>query len=422
MNKSKIELKSEQIDHILGKPPHKLTKYSIGILFGLINMGVIGTMLFPYPEKIDCRFVILSSNPPIQIFSQNTGQIILNTNDKQYVKEGEIIASIHNPANLNDVLFLEESLNIKTTEDIFKLEFNALKLGDLTPAFLDFEKSIKNYNDYITIDYIPQKINRINDQINEVSERSSLLSNQIDFQSKDLELSLINFHRDSLLFLKKVISATLYEESQSNLLQKKLSLVDANVSLKNDIIHIDELEVVLLDLQTEDINQKKNLINNILNAKEILKNKIKEWKRNFVFSSPYNGFISYSTLWSNNQWVEKGDPIMTIIPHFEEKIIGRMEIPIERSGKVQIGQKVILKLSNYPYLEYGVIYGTIKTISLVPYNEKYISEIEIPNLITNYNYTIPFLQQMEGTASIITKDVSLFDRMVQPIKSTIRGY
>jgi len=127
-------------------------------------------------------------------------------------------------------------------------------------------------------------------------------------------------------------------------------------------------------------------------------------------------------LWSNNQWVTAGDPIMTILPENEDKIIGRMEIPMQRSGKVHVNQDIMLKLSNYPYMEYGVIFGKIKSISLVPYKENYIAEIEIPSLITNYNHTIPFNQQMEGIASVIVKDVSLFERLMQPVISSINGH
>jgi len=126
-------------------------------------------------------------------------------------------------------------------------------------------------------------------------------------------------------------------------------------------------------------------------------------------------------LWSNNQWVTAGDPIMTILPENEDKIIGRMEIPMQRSGKVRVNQEIMLKLSNYPYMEYGVIFGKIKSISLVPYKENYIAEIEIPSLITNFHYAIPFNQQMEGTAGIIVKNVSLFKRLMQPVISSING-
>jgi hypothetical protein len=113
---------------------------------------------------------------------------------------------------------------------------------------------------------------------------------------------------------------------------------------------------------------------------------------------------------------------MTVLPENENKITGRMEIPISGSGKVKVGQDIMLKLSNYPYMEYGVIYGKIKSISLVPYKENYIAEIEIPSLTTNYHYTIPFNQQMEGIVGIIVKDVSLFERFLQPVKYSIEGH
>ncbi len=179
------------------------------------------------------------------------------------------------------------------------------------------------------------------------------------------------------------------------------------------------MKVTLLDLETEHFNQMRTLSDNIDRSAKLLRNQIKDWKKKYVFISPYEGVVSLSTLWSNDQWVETNAAIMTILPQLEKNIIGRMEIPIQNSGKIKENQDLILKLSNYPYMEFGVIYGKIKSISLVPYKDYYIAEFDVPNLTTNYNYKIPFSQQMEGIASIIIKDFSVFDRFLQPIKSSV---
>jgi len=100
-----MEIRTEELDAILGKTPNRLITYSTSVILGFVIIILCGTMLFPYPEKIDCKFIITSSNPPIQIFSQATGQIALYTKDKEIVKKGQIVAFIINPADLQDVLF-----------------------------------------------------------------------------------------------------------------------------------------------------------------------------------------------------------------------------------------------------------------------------------------------------------------------------
>lgn len=417
---TKMEIRSEGVDAILGKTPGKLITYGTSLILGFVVILLFGTMLFPYPEKIDCKFVITSSVPPIQLFSQTTGQIKMYVDDKQQVREGQVLAVINNPAEIADVLIAEkflDSLNTDKKHSPFKTQ--SLRLGEMTQTFLDLEKSIDDYCNYINLNQIPQKIDNLKLQLEETRKRKNLLFNQLTILENDLKLSKNSYRRDSLMYKKEAIALSHLEESKSNLYQKESSYINANITYKNDVIQIEQLKITLLDLETEHLNQMRDLNDNISRNIRLLKNQIKDWKKKYVFISPYNGVVSFSTLWSDNQWIETDSPIMTILPQIENNVIGRMEIPIQRSGKVKNNQDVILKLSNYPYMEYGVLHGKIKSISLVPYKEHYIAEIEIPTLTTNYDYQIPFSQQMEGTASIIIKDLSLFDRFLQPVKSSI---
>jgi HlyD family secretion protein len=417
-----FEIRTEELDAILGKTPSRLIIYSTSVILGFVIIILVGTMLFPYPEKIDCKFIITSSNPPIQIFSQASGQISLYVKDKEIVKKEQILAYIINPAELQDVLLLENLLDSLTVGNAFDVKSVNRKLGELTPAVLELEKSLTEYYDYIKLDLIPQKILSLNRQLHVAESRKEMLISQLNIYESDLELIKKQYNRDSLLFVKGTIPAADLEVSKSYLYQKQNAYIEADIICKNNLTEIEQIQSTLLDLKTEHWNQMKNFEDNILRNTELLQNLIKDWKKKYVFVSPYNGITSFSVLWSDNQWVNLGDPIMTILPENEEKIIGRMGIPIQRSGKVQINQDIVLKLSNYPYMEYGVLYGKIKSISLVPYQENYIAEIEIPSLITNYKDTIPFNQQMEGTASIIVKDVSLFERLLQPVISSIYSY
>ena len=91
---------------------------------------------------------------------------------------------------------------------------------------------------------------------------------------------------------------------------------------------------------------------------------------------------------------------------------------MENSGKVKSGQNVNIKLSSFPYAEYGMLSGEVKSLSLVPDQGKYYVEIELTNgLNTNYNKQLPLLQEMTGTAEIITEDLRLIERIIAPIRS-----
>lgn len=105
----------------------------------------------------------------------------------------------------------------------------------------------------------------------------------------------------------------------------------------------------------------------------------------------------------------------------QSQIIGRITLPVKGAGKVAIGQKVNIRFDNFPYMEFGYLKGKVKNISLMPSNENYIVEVELPqDMKTNYDIPLNFSQEMKGSAEIITEDLRLIQRFLNPLKSLLR--
>jgi hypothetical protein len=78
---------------------------------------------------------------------------------------------------------------------------------------------------------------------------------------------------------------------------------------------------------------------------------------------------------------------------------------------------VNIKLSGYPYLEYGMVRGVVKSKSMVPSGDAYVIEIELPDgLTTLYGKPLEFTQNMQGTAEIITENIRLLQKIVNPFR------
>jgi HlyD family secretion protein len=76
-------------------------------------------------------------------------------------------------------------------------------------------------------------------------------------------------------------------------------------------------------------------------------------------------------------------------------------------------------------MEFGIVEGEVTNISKVPVTTEtgafYTVEVALVNkLVTNYNRELPFNQEMQGTAEIITKDRRLIQRLVDPIISVAK--
>lgn len=96
------------------------------------------------------------------------------------------------------------------------------------------------------------------------------------------------------------------------------------------------------------------------------------------------------------------------------------------AGKVEIGQIANVKINNYPYDEYGLLKGEVKSVSRITNKLKtqngeidaYLVVISFSNgTITNFGKILPLDFESKGTAEIITKRKRLIERLFDNLKS-----
>lgn len=110
----------------------------------------------------------------------------------------------------------------------------------------------------------------------------------------------------------------------------------------------------------------------------------------------------------------------------EFEIVGIISVPSSGIGKIKEGQQVIVKLNGFPYMEFGIIRGIVRNISIVPeesqYDLRYPVEIQFPEgLVTSYNKQVTFFIHMDGTAEIITEERRLIEYFFYPVLSIIKN-
>ena len=164
------------------------------------------------------------------------------------------------------------------------------------------------------------------------------------------------------------------------------------------------------------------LLKNVIQALNQLKRSVKNWELRYVLKSNIKGKVSFLNVWNKNQNVNQGDLVFTVIPTENTQFIARLKTPQQNSGKIKIGQKVNIKLANYPDYEFGMLEGKVHNISLTPDKDGfYLVEVGLSKpLITSYNKKIAFKQEMQGAAEIVTEDLRLIQRFFYQIKKVFR--
>jgi multidrug resistance efflux pump len=423
---NKIEIRSEEYQEVLGATPNWILRSGITIILLVIIILLIGSWFFKYPDVLNSRVVILTENPPVQLKAYASGKLThIFYSENQDVQQDSVVAVIENTANLNDIFLI--SIMLDTLSDIRYFPENIdLKLGELQQTWSGLVRIISSYRNFIEIDYYEQKNESLASQINYHNKYYSGLLNQVKIMDKENSLALVQFERDKSLYNDNVIAKIDFEKSEQTYLQQKRSYESSKTSLISTQMQINQLKQQILENNIQKANELKTYEIQIEEALQGFKSQLAKWKQSYLIVSPIDGKVSFNKIWFENQSISAGDLVVTIIPKEEMRIIGKADIPSTGIGKVKSGQTVNIKLDNYPYMEFGMIKAKIKNISLVPITTEqgifYTAEIELNDsiLTTNYNKSIPFSQNMAGTAEIITEDVRLLERFLNPLRSIWR--
>ena len=190
-------------------------------------------------------------------------------------------------------------------------------------------------------------------------------------------------------------------------------IAENNINVGRSVEQIVNLELKQQEERSRNINTLEESLNN-------LKASVASWEQNYLLTAPVSGAVTFNRFWSENQNVKTGEKVLTIVPAESGAMIGKISLPLEGAGKVQIGHQVNIQFDNYPHLEYGMVKGYVSNISKVPDDDYYTVEVDLPDgLRTYYNRDIPFSQNMQGQVEILTDKMRLLKRVLNPIKSAI---
>jgi len=423
-----IELRSDEFQEIVQQSPRWMIRSGIVLIFGILLFLLTCSYFFRYPDVITANIVVLSENPPAYLAARTTARIdSLMAVNQQLVSENQIIAILENTANFEDAMKLKELLLrlepfIQTFDTISAtIPDYRLQLGDIQSDYSSFVRLYNDYFSFLRLKLYPKKIKSLKQQVamNRIYY-DRLLAQKQDMES-DLRITNNQFRRDSLLQIKLVLSDLDLEKSKGLLLQKRFNTNGARTKLAETQSAIIKLEQDVVDAEMGFADQKKKAQNSLIEAMNVLKSRLAYWEQTFIIRSPIAGNVSFSNFYNKNQQVKKDEIVFAVIPEKQSQIIGRISLPLKGAGKVAQGQKVNIRFDNFPYMEYGFLKGTVKSISLMPNNENYVVEVQLPqDMKTNYNIPLKFSQEMQGSAEIITEDLRLIQRFFNPVKSMLK--
>ncbi|WP_299108275.1 HlyD family efflux transporter periplasmic adaptor subunit [uncultured Tenacibaculum sp.] len=421
-----IELRSEEVQEILTKVPHWMIRWGNSLFLVLVLMLLLLSWLIKYPDIITSEALITTKIPPQKAFAKVTGKIdTILVKDTQEISEGTPIAFVENTANYEDVLYLKSVIDtIILKKDSFSFPFERIPLlflGDIENAYANFENNYIQYilnkqlqpysNEAIANNIIASELKR---RLQNLKSQKQINKTELGFKNKGLE-------RSKSLFEKGVISAKDYEAQQLGFLQAERNYQNMNSSISQLREAIANSTKTSKGNEIIRIREEMTLLKNTIQSFNLLKKTIKDWELKYAFISKISGTVSFLNYWNENQTVTQGDLVFTVIPSKHSAYIAKLKTPSLNSGKIAIGQRVNVKLENYPDYEFGVLKGIVNNISVVSDKEGfYTIDVLLPEkLVTSYDKEIEFKHEMRGTAEIITEDLRLIERFFNQFRKVL---
>jgi len=371
----------EELQQILGNPPGRLLNWgNTFIAIGVAILLILGWMI-KYPDVIPTQVILTTPEPPIRVFSEISGKLNeFHVKESQQIEKGDLIAILDNPADLRDVDALDEFLaeieNASSSSSIAKIKIpRNLKLGGLQKAYTDFSKSFDEHVSFLKNNNTYSRIRNLDTQILKLEKLGAKR------QLESLENEVIN-------------NNLMIERTKMQILENKQSYA---VGKSSGILSIQE---DILRIQSE----------------------VENWKKVFLIKAPISGKVSLTKFISTQQFINQNEELLTIVPNEATQIIAKGILPSRGSGKVQKDMRANVRLAGYPYQEFGSLVCKVNNISLVPQGDGFTVELDIPQpLTTTYDRTIPFQQEMSGTANIITEDRRILERVFDRILSILNN-
>jgi len=178
--------------------------------------------------------------------------------------------------------------------------------------------------------------------------------------------------------------------------------------------------------QTQQLEVQRNQLKaKIAENRTLLASTKAKLKQNFL-TAPVDGVIMALNVPNPGEVVQPGQNIAEIAPHSAPLVLSAV-LPNQEAGFTKVGMPVQVKLDAYPYQEYGIVPGTVASISPSTKPDQRLGavyKVEVllaRNNIKTHNQMIKFKAGQTATAEIVIRRRRIVDILLDPFKQLQKG-
>lgn len=418
--------RSEDVQEILGTPPGWLTR-SGTLLFLIAVVAFFGiAVVVDYADVVTAEMRLSSVDPPRKLKSPKditVTRILVESEDT--VDAGRVLMVFRNSAKLEDVMTLEERmLLIDEKSDSALLTFQPpsdLILGSLQETFYDFREKQEAYRLAMGGGVARLSGNQLQQRIDRERNAVRFERQQRDNLEAQLNLARERFIREQNLKDRDLSTVERVRERQEDVLRYERMVQSAASSINNRNTEINLLRREMENYRSGRETTVVQAAADLRQAYSLLQQRLSEWKQDNLLISNIDGVVVLPPDLRDQQLVLTGNLLATVLPLNPLGILGRIDLPVQGSGKVKVGQRVIVKFANYPFHEFGAVLGVVSRKGRIVEergNDKVIPiEVSFPDrLLTTTGIRLEAGADMVGSAEIVTEEKRLVEWIFERIR------
>ncbi|MBL7811218.1 MAG: HlyD family efflux transporter periplasmic adaptor subunit [Bacteroidetes bacterium] len=416
--KDELNLRSEEIQDIMQKTPAWILRWGISSIFILLILGLFLTYLIEYPDIIKGPVKITTTDPPVKIVCQVAGNIThIYVKDGDSVQAGTVLAEIENPVSGEAVSYLKsylESLDkaVGAGSPVLPLpDTSGLAFGDLRATLNELTREIVTLNLRKSTGIDDRDISTLMARIRHEQELLNINDKMLSMAQKDLENARIKYESDKALYEQGVLSKTDFLAQENTYRNRQLQVEQMQQSRLNNSIALSGLQQQYQQSDFNRLSKDRTGYEAVKLQSEALRSFLFGWQQRYRLTSPKNGRVSFMVHLQPRMFVKPGEELIAILAPKGE-YLGLASVPVAGIGKVKTGQKVLILLESFPYYEYGMVEGKVKTVAELPNGNEYRVEVALPNgMMSTHNEVLKFSPEMLGTVEIVTEDKRVIERI-----------
>jgi multidrug resistance efflux pump len=417
-----IKVRSEEIHEILSHMPHWIIRWGITLLFTLLSMLLLFAWLLKYPDTVQGKVILTTQTAPVRLVSQTNGTLErVYVADGTWVDQGVLVAKMTNPISEHALAYLQEFIyEIQKSLDGHATKCQASTstaardhiFGDIQGDYNNLCSLYQDYERLAKSAYHKKKLQGISTQVENHNDLASMIKQQLVYLERELAYEKEKYDAYRKIYAEKGMAKFDFFDKEAHYLEQQQALEKQKQELVKNAILTQEYDLRLQELSHTHAEKLRTLKVAMYASIQSIKNRIQQWQQCYTLTAPLAGTINHLYTFSAKHPVKSGEALFALVPK-EEQYIAYMQVPSRGYGEIKPGHKARIKLTPYPYQEYGYLPATVKELALLPNKGQYSVVLQVDKgLVSTYGKVLSFKPEMDGDAEIITEDISFLQRIM----------